>query len=91
LILCEDANWSNFAELRKHFRGAVCQALGLNRSEVAAIDAYLNDVEIAEWAGLLGAVSNAAPEVKAVADILVSSNEYAGVAEFIDSALPRAT
>jgi Cof subfamily protein (haloacid dehalogenase superfamily) len=61
----------------------LASACGIDRSEVAAIGDYLNDLEMIQWAGLSGAVANAAPEVIAAARVTVSSNEDAGVAEFI--------
>lgn len=63
------------------------EALGISREETAAIGDYLNDVEMVEWAGIGGAVANAAPEVHAVADLHVGSNNEGGVAEFIDCLL----
>lgn len=61
----------------------LARACGFEREEVAAIGDYLNDLEMVQWAGLSGAVANAAPEVAAAASVRVASNEDAGVAEFI--------
>ena len=58
--------------------------LGIPQEQTAAIGDYLNDVEMVEWAGFGGAVANGRDEVKAVADVIVASNQEAGVAEFID-------
>ncbi len=60
------------------------QYLRLDRSEVAAIGDYKNDLEMLSWVGTSGAVENALPEVKTLAQIVVKSNEEGGVAEFID-------
>ncbi len=61
----------------------VAERLGIDQSQTAAIGDYLNDVEMVAWASFGGAVANARPEVKAVAQVVVASNENAGVAEFI--------
>lgn len=58
--------------------------LGVDRTEVAAIGDYRNDIEMLGWANYTGAVQNALPEVKTLAKIVVKSNEEGGVAEFID-------
>lgn len=60
------------------------QYLSLDRSDIAAIGDYRNDLEMLEWVGTAGAVRNALPEVKSLAQIIVKSNEEGGVAEFID-------
>jgi Cof subfamily protein (haloacid dehalogenase superfamily) len=62
----------------------LAQYLGLDRSEIAAIGDYRNDLEMLNWVGTAGAVKNALPEVKSIAQIVVKSNEDGGVAEFID-------
>lgn len=54
------------------------------REEVAAIGDFLNDIEMVEWAQLGGAVGNAHPSLKAIADVVVRSNDEAGVAQFIN-------
>jgi Cof subfamily protein (haloacid dehalogenase superfamily) len=70
---------------------AVAQRLGFAREEVAAIGDWLNDLEMIEWAGLGGAVGNAADRVKEAASVVVAPNIEGGVAEFIDHhVLPRA-
>ncbi|MCB8933102.1 MAG: Cof-type HAD-IIB family hydrolase [Fimbriimonadaceae bacterium] len=70
-------------------KGAALQSLAshlaIPRSEVAAIGDYLNDLEMLAWAGLGGAVANAADEVRACARVHVAANTEGGVAEFIDS------
>jgi Cof subfamily protein (haloacid dehalogenase superfamily) len=62
----------------------LAQYLDLDRSEIAAIGDYRNDLEMLDWAGTTGAMKNALPEVKSRAQIVVKSNEEGGVAEFID-------
>jgi hypothetical protein len=61
----------------------LCQHLGIEQNEVAAIGDYRNDIEMLKWVGLSGAVANALPEIKSLADYTVSSNEEGGVGEFI--------
>jgi Cof subfamily protein (haloacid dehalogenase superfamily) len=63
--------------------GKLCEALGIDQSETAAIGDYLNDLEMIEFAGLSAAVANAHPAVKNTANMVVSSNDEAGVSEFI--------
>lgn len=57
--------------------------LGISQEETAALGDYYNDFEMIQWAGYGGAVGNALPEVKAAADIVVSTNNEDGAAEFI--------
>ena len=59
-------------------------SLGLEASQVAAIGDYMNDLEMVQWAGVGGAVANAAPQVLESADFVGPSNDQAGVARFID-------
>lgn len=58
-------------------------ALGIEREETAAIGDYLNDLEMLEYVGLSGAVGNAHPTIKKVANVVVSPNDMGGVSEFI--------
>ena len=61
----------------------LCEHLGIAQNEVAAIGDYRNDIEMLKWAGVSGAMANALPEIKSLADYTVSSNEEGGVGEFI--------
>ena len=61
----------------------LCRNLKISREEVAAIGDWWNDQEMIEWAGISGAVANAAPEVKSAANHHVSTNDQNGAAEFI--------
>ena len=64
--------------------------LNVRQDEVAAIGDFLNDIEMVEWAGLGGAVANGHPNLLAIADVVVKSNDDGGVAQFIyDYVLPR--
>ena len=75
-ILPRNANKGNgLAKLAQH--------LDLDQTEIAAIGDYRNDLEMLSWVGFAGAVENALPEVKTLAQIVVKSNEEGGVAEFI--------
>lgn len=79
-ILPAGANKGNgLAKLARYLR--------LDRSEIAAIGDYRNDLEMLSWVGTSGAVKNALPEVKSIAQIVVKSNEEGGVAEFIDECI----
>lgn len=59
--------------------------LGLERSNVAALGDYYNDLEMLEYAGFAGAVANAAPEVQSAADRVFFSNIDGGAGQFLDS------
>jgi Cof subfamily protein (haloacid dehalogenase superfamily) len=72
---------------KSHGLAHVAAALGICRAEVAAIGDFHNDIEMIRWAGLGGAVANAEPEVRAVADVIVASNDEGGCAEFVDAIL----
>lgn len=56
------------------------QDLGLAMSQVMAIGDQVNDREMLEAAGFAVAMSNAVPEIKALADRVTLSNNEAGVA-----------
>ncbi|MBC8063656.1 MAG: HAD family phosphatase [Chlorobia bacterium] len=70
---------------------ALAQALEVPIEATAAIGDYLNDLEMIQVAGISAAVSNAHPLVKDTANVVVSSNEEAGVAEFIDEFVLKLT
>ena len=56
---------------------------GISQSAVAAVGDMPNDVPMISWAGLGAAVANAHESVKAVADVLLPSNDEDAVAVFI--------
>lgn len=68
---------------------AVAAVLKLGRHQVAAVGDYLNDLEMLGWAGFSGAVANGASAVRDAAEVLVTSNDDGGAAEFIDLVLGR--
>jgi len=61
--------------------------LGVSQSEVAAVGDMPNDVPMISWAGKGAAVANAHERVKAVADVLLPSNDEDAVAVFIKQLL----
>ena len=63
----------------------LCADWGIDRTEVAAVGDALNDLPMLEWAGLALAPANAEPEVLAVADRVLQSNNDDGVAVFLES------
>jgi len=65
----------------------IAAGLGIAQSEVAAIGDYLNDFEMVEWAGFGGAMGDAAPSLKTIANLVVGTNDEGGVAEFLAAAL----
>lgn len=62
----------------------IASSLGIAPHEAAALGDYLNDREMLAWAGLSGAMGNAHPDVKRIADVTVGHHEQGGAAEFID-------
>ncbi len=59
----------------------LCAEWKIAAEDVIAIGNAENDIEMLQFAGLGVAVANAAPAVKAAADVLVASNNEDGVAE----------
>ena len=62
----------------------LAESIGVEAHEVAAIGDYLNDVEMLRYAGTSAAVENAVSEVKDLVNVIVSSNDAGGFAEFVD-------
>jgi Cof subfamily protein (haloacid dehalogenase superfamily) len=58
----------------------VAERFGIAQSETIAIGDSWNDTPMVRWAGLGLAVANAKPELKAVADRVIGSNDDDGVA-----------
>ncbi|WP_051209044.1 HAD family hydrolase [Propionicicella superfundia] len=65
----------------------LCDALGIERSQVLAIGDWLNDLEMLEWAGSAVAVANAHPRALALADHVAPSNDEDGVASVLAAVL----
>ena len=62
----------------------LCERFGLRAKEVAAFGDAHNDLEMLALAGIGVAVGNAAPEVKAVADLITGTNDEDGVAAVLE-------
>ena len=67
----------------------VAAVFGLELSEIAAIGDGPNDLEMLNEVGFAIAMGNASERVKVVADLVVGSNDNAGVAEAVDTILSR--
>jgi Cof subfamily protein (haloacid dehalogenase superfamily) len=67
----------------------VAAAFGLKLSQVAAIGDGPNDLEMLHEAGFAVAMGNASDRVKSAADLVVSTNDNAGVAEAVHTILHR--
>ncbi len=65
------------------------ESMGLQQHETAAIGDYLNDLEMIQWAGVGAAMGNAVEELKSAANMIMPTNEEAGVARFIDYLIER--
>ena len=68
---------------------ALSRFLSVDLSEVAAIGDGLNDLEMLSEAGFAIAMGNASDRLKAAADLIVRSNEEAGVAQAVEEILTR--
>ncbi len=68
---------------------ALCRHLGVLPEETVAFGDGTNDITMLRTAGLGVAMGNAAPEVKAAADVVTEDNEYAGVAKVINQILQQ--
>jgi Cof subfamily protein (haloacid dehalogenase superfamily) len=68
---------------------ALSEILGVDLSEVAAIGDGLNDLEMLSEAGFAIAMGNASDRVKAAADLVVRSNDKAGVVQAVEEILTR--
>ena len=68
---------------------ALAQFLGVDLSDVAAIGDGLNDLEMLSEAGFAIAMGNASDRVKAAADLVVGSNNEAGVAQAVNEIMAR--
>ncbi|WP_420621155.1 HAD family hydrolase [Candidatus Poriferisodalis sp.] len=65
----------------------VCQRYGIKPADVVAFGDGLNDIDMLRWAGRSVAMSNAPPQVRAVADLVAPSNESEGVAVVVEAML----
>jgi hypothetical protein len=63
---------------------ALCQARGIDPSQVMAIGDGINDISLLRWAGYGIAMGNAEPEVKSAADWITTDVEDHGVAVAIE-------
>ncbi|MBV9874555.1 MAG: HAD family phosphatase [Verrucomicrobia bacterium] len=68
---------------------ALSQFLGVDRSEVAGVGDGLNDLEMLSEAGFAIAMGNASDRLKTAADLVVGSNDEAGVAQAVTEILTR--
>jgi Cof subfamily protein (haloacid dehalogenase superfamily) len=64
-----------------------CAGHGIAPEEVVAVGDMLNDLPMLAWAGTAVAVANAHPDVLALADATVPSNDEDGVAALLDGLL----
>lgn len=62
----------------------VATRLGVEQSETLAIGDSFNDLEMLQWAGIGVAMGNGHPDIRQLADYVVSSNNEEGVAEAIE-------
>jgi hydroxymethylpyrimidine pyrophosphatase-like HAD family hydrolase len=67
----------------------VAAVFGLELSEIAAIGDGPNDLEMLSEVGFAIAMGNASDHLKTAADLVVGSNDDAGVAEAVEKILNR--
>lgn len=65
----------------------MAEILGVDMNDVMALGDNLNDISMLKRSGIAVAMGNAAPEVKAIADVVTETNEGDGVAVAIERAL----
>ena len=65
----------------------LAEAEGIGADEIAAVGDDRNDLDLVSGAALGIAMGNAAPEVRAAADLVVAGNDRGGVAEAIEAVL----
>lgn len=68
---------------------AVARAWGIPAAEICAVGDDVNDIPMITAAGLGIAMGNARPEVHAVADVVVGSNDTTGITDVADLVLAR--
>lgn len=66
-------------------------ALGITESETLVFGDYLNDTELIKAAGTSYAMSNAHPDILALADAVAPSNDEAGVVQVLEKLLAEQT
>lgn len=66
----------------------LCSELGIGMDQVVAVGDGLNDLAVLQAVGMPVAMSNAAPQVKAIARAEVNDNDHDGVAEAIQRFFP---
>ncbi len=89
-----DANWLDVTAegcTKAEGIGHLRQAIGLSPERVAMVGDDENDVAALRAAGLAIAMGNAAPSVKAVADVVVADNAHDGCAEALHLAIEKFT
>lgn len=69
----------------------LCQGLAIDRDAVVAIGDMPIDLPMLAWAGRCVAVANAHPDVLAAVSEVFASNDEDGVADLLDSLVPRST
>ncbi len=68
----------------------LAEHLGIPPEQIAAVGDARNDIELLRWAGIGGAVGNADPLVKEVADLILPPNDQDGTADLFEAILAQA-
>ncbi len=82
-----DGCWYKFTKkgvTKEDSVGIVCDACGIDLSDVIAFGDDFADIEMLKTAGIGVAMGNAIPEVKAAADIIIGSNDEDGIAVYLE-------
>jgi hydroxymethylpyrimidine pyrophosphatase-like HAD family hydrolase len=91
-VTTSGADWANLAPplVSKASRlDAVCARLDIDPAEVVAVGDHHNDLSMLAWAGTAMAVANAIPDVLAVVDRTLPSNDAHGVASLLEELVER--
>lgn len=86
-IRFSDGCWYKFTKkgvTKENAIHVVCDSYEIGLPEVAAFGDDYADIEMLKMAGVGVAMGNAIPEVKAIADIVIGSNDEDGIAEYLE-------
>ena len=87
-----DGNWYKFTKKEATKENAIlklCDSLGITPDDVMAFGDDLADMGMLKMCGIGVAMGNAVDEVKAMADIVIGTNDEDGIADFLEERFLR--
>ena len=87
-----DGNWYKFTKKKATKENAIlklCDSLGITPDDVMAFGDDLADMGMLKMCGIGVAMGNAVDEVKAMADIVIGTNDEDGIADFLQERFLR--